>query len=111
MLLNHQHAQLGFMVAVKIHDYTITWFISTSQSSRVKDIEDGIKAAVVEYENWQVSRIGRDVIPDKLISLCQGAGAKRIIVDGLEYTELDKSTIAKFAENPLRIIFGGIEDI
>jgi phage-related baseplate assembly protein len=91
-------------------DYTVEWFITPAQSSRVAEIQDGIKAAVAEYEAWQTERIGRDIIPDKLIQLCQGAGAKRIVLDGLDFTRLDQTLIASFVDNPDRINFGGVEN-
>jgi hypothetical protein len=45
-----------------------------------------------------------------LIQLCQGAGAKRVVIDGLDFAQLGKSTVARFIDNPDRISFGGLED-
>jgi len=91
-------------------DYTVKWFITPAQSNRVTEIQESITAAVAKYEAWQTIRIGRDVIPDRLIQLCQGAGAKRVALDGLDFAQLDKSLVAKFVDNPDRISFGGVED-
>lgn len=96
-------------VAVETVDYTVTWFITEAQSSRVAEIQDGIAAAVAEYEAWQTVKIGRDINPDKLVRLCVGAGAKRVELDGLAFTPLDGTQVTQIAERADRIRFGGIE--
>jgi len=90
-------------------DYTVEWFVTQAQSSRITQIQDGIREAVAEYEAWQTARIGRDIVPDKLVQLCQGAGAKRVVLNGLDFARLDNSIVAKFLDNPARVSFGGVE--
>jgi phage-related baseplate assembly protein len=109
-----QHRPLSDFVAVypinhEPVDYSIQWFITSSQATQFNEINERIKTAVKEYEAWQVERAGRDIVPDRLIKMCLEAGAKRVILDGLYFTHIDKSSVANFIENPDRIIFGGVE--
>jgi phage-related baseplate assembly protein len=90
-------------------DYTLRWFVTTEQATDLEQIQRNIALAVIEYETWQRERAGRDIIPDKLIKLCQSAGAKRIVLTGLNFTQISKRQVANFIENPDRIIFGGVE--
>jgi len=88
-------------------DYTLTWYITTEQAIQYTAIEERINAAVAEYEAWQIERIGRDVNPDRLVQLCLAAGAKRIEIGDLEFTELGRNTVAHI--NSREIIFGAVE--
>jgi phage-related baseplate assembly protein len=90
-------------------DYTVVWYIANSQGTQLTEIAAAIKQAVKDYEAWQTARAGRDIVPDRLIELCRGAGAKRITHNGLEFTNIDRSSVAQFIENPDRIVFGGVE--
>jgi len=90
-------------------DYTIKWFVTSEQAVDLHNIEDGISRAVSEYEVWQKGKAGRDIIPDNLIKLCLGAGAKRVELMGLEFRALSSRQVASFASNPNRIVFGGVE--
>jgi len=89
-------------------DYSLTWFITTEQAIQFKIIEERVNAAVAEYEAWQIDRIGRDVNPDRLVQLCLAAGAKRVEFDGLVFTELGRTTVARF--NSREVAFGGVEN-
>jgi len=87
--------------------YSLTWYISREQGAQFKEIERGIESAVAEYETWQTAQVGRDIIPDKLISLCRAAGAKRIKLEGLNFERIDATAVVKFVDT--KIIEGGIE--
>ena len=89
-------------------DYSLTWFITTEQAIQFKIIEERVNAAVAEYEAWQIDRIGRDINPDRLVQLCLAAGAKRVEFDGLVFTELERTMVARF--NSREVAFGGVEN-
>jgi len=115
VLNNQKHRPITDMVVVypinaEPVDYTVTWFLSESQGAMFEQISAAVAQAVKEYEAWQIERAGRSIVPDKLIQRCLGAGARRVALNGLEFTQIDGSSIAEFAENPDRIIFGGIEN-
>ena len=90
-------------------DYSIEWFITSNQATQFNEINERVKEAVKNYEAWQVERVGRDIVPDRLIKMCLEAGAKRVVLEDLYFTHIDKSSVANFIENPDRIIFGGVE--
>jgi phage-related baseplate assembly protein len=91
-------------------NYDITWFLLESQGTMFNQISAAVAQAVKDYEAWQVERAGRSIIPDKLIQLCLGAGARRVVISNLEFTEIDRTSVVEFLPNPERIIFGGIEN-
>jgi phage-related baseplate assembly protein len=110
-----QHRPLTDFVAVypinyEPIDYSVTWYITSGQAILFNEINERIQNAIRAYESWQVERVGRDIVPDRLIRLCLEAGAKRVVLDGLYFTKIDNSSIVKFVENPERIIFGGVEN-
>jgi len=114
ILNEKQHRPLSDFVAVypinhEPVDYSIEWFITSSQATQFNEINERVKEAVKNYEAWQVERAGRDIVPDRLIKMCLEAGAKRVVLDNLYFTHIDKSSVANFIENPDRIIFGGVE--
>jgi phage-related baseplate assembly protein len=87
--------------------YTATWFITTEQAVNYTAIAEAVAAAVDEYNAWQTERIGRDINPDRLVQLCRAAGAKRVVLSGLNFTSLNRNTVARIANS--EIIFGGVE--
>jgi len=88
-------------------EYTLTWYITAEQATQFTAVEARIKAAVVNYEIWQVERIGRDINPDRLVQLCLAAGAKRVEIDGIEFTQLGRDTVAHFVDREIN--FGRVE--
>lgn len=103
--------QVEVLPAVAVgFDYTVTWYITEEQAPFISDIGTAIKKAVTNYEAWQTAKIGRDLNPDKLIRACLGAGAKRVIIDNMEFTSLNKTQVVQFAVNQNRVVFGAIED-
>jgi len=88
-------------------DYTLTWYITTEQATQFAAVQERIQKAVEAYEAWQTERIGRDINPDRLVQLCLAAGAKRVEVDGLEFTQLGRDTVTHI--NSSEIIFGAVE--
>jgi len=88
-------------------EYSLIWYITAEQGTQLVTIGDRIKAAVANYEAWQVERIGRDINPDRLVQLCLAAGAKRVEIDGLEFTQLGRDTIVHFINREVN--FGNVE--
>jgi phage-related baseplate assembly protein len=88
-------------------NYSVTWYITSEQGTQFTQIEEKIKSAVAEYEAWQTERIGRDINPDKLISLCRAAGAKRVELSGLVFTPISDDKVTHIVGS--EIITGGVE--
>lgn len=92
-----------------VSDYSLTWYLTKSTSSLQSAIAKKITEAVVQYETWQTSTLGRDINPDELIALCKAAGAKRIVLNGLDYRSLSQNEVCQFNTNANRILYGGEE--
>lgn len=90
-------------------NYSVKWFLSDSNLSQQSTIANNIERAIAEYENWQITKLGRDINPDELIHRCKQAGAKRIEISGMSYRVLANNEVCSFAKNDSRIIFGGTE--
>jgi phage-related baseplate assembly protein len=89
-------------------DINVTYYINRSASSRATTIQADVATAVSEYAKWQRARIGRDINPDKLVSMMLAAGAKRVIVTSPGYTSIPNTSVAKV--NSITATYGGLED-
>ncbi len=56
-------------------------------------VQSAVTNAVNEYVAWQSGKLGRDIVPDELISRIIGAGAKRCVITTPVYTVLQDGTI------------------
>ena len=85
-----------------------TYYISSADASMQQTIQEKVEAALQEYLLWQSGKIGRDITPDKLISLVYAAGAKRLTLTSPSYAVTNKQSIAKNKSAVLTC--GGLED-
>lgn len=100
--------------SVSMYDIDIKYYVSSKNATEaIKAIEDSeyvltngdkIKGAIEQYRLWQDSTIGRDINPDKLISLLMNPagdhsvpGAERIEITAPEYLQLNGPKIAHFS--------------
>ena len=60
------------------YEVQITWYLSRSQEPLLSTIQAKVLAAVEQYRLWQRAKPGRDILPLKLSSLIEQAGARRI---------------------------------
>lgn len=94
--------------ATKQYDVELTYYIDSSNKSRVASIQSDINTAVSIYNTWQTEKIGRDINPSYLIQKVMATGAKRVEVVKPSFTKLDKTTIATLGT--VKITYGGLED-
>lgn len=67
-----------------------TYYILSSYSARVVDIQSKVQSAVNEYVAWQASKLGRAIRPTELIARVQGIdGIQRINLTEPEYKALE----------------------
>lgn len=94
------------------YSINFTYYISSSDQSRADAIQAAVEEAVEQYEADQRS-IGKDIVPDELISLVKTAGAKRLnITDASfapKYTVVGADKVAALSGTPT-ITYGGLED-
>lgn len=84
------------------------WFLKKADATLLSAITRNVNAAVEDYRVWQRSQPGRDINPDRLISLVEQAGAKRIELEKPVFTSLEPGQIAR--EKDWSFTFGGLED-
>lgn len=90
-------------------NYSIRWFLSEFNLMSQSIIAKNVEQAVIDYEIWQSTKLGRDINPDELIHRCKSAGAKRIEITGMSYRVLKNNEVCSFVTLVNRINFGGTE--
>ncbi|MDD6812450.1 MAG: baseplate J/gp47 family protein [Lachnospiraceae bacterium] len=81
------------------YEIDVTYYTTPeNESDCIKTIE-GKDGAIDRFIEWQDTKMGRDINPDKLRALCLspdgGSGCTRIMVTSPEYTELKETEVAK----------------
>ena len=79
----------------------VTYYVGNSDTSK----KTAIEAAVSEYQEWQVGKIGRAISPDKLRSLMYAAGAARVEIAAPAHQELSENEVAQIGT--VTITYGG----
>jgi len=91
-------------------NYTLDWWLSPENASNKDIIAERISDVVSEWEDWITGGLGREIIPDTLISACLKAGAKRVQLDGLGYYKPPADMALAFNQsNPNKITYKGVE--
>lgn len=86
----------------------VDWTLPKADGALLATRRAAVETAVERYRLWQRSAPGRDIVPTKLISLMEQAGARRIVVRGPAYTVLETRQIAR--ETSVSVNFLGVED-
>lgn len=86
----------------------VQYWINRSDINKAATIQAAVEQAVTDYVSWQQSKIGRDINPDKLISLMEQAGAKRVAVTEPVFSVMPDATIGRIGTKT--VSYGGIED-
>lgn len=96
--------------APDIAEYQVAgiYYISSDDEKMEQTIKDQVESTLQKYQQWQSAKIGRDITPDKLVSLVNAAGAKRLVLTQPVYTVVNAQSIAKCTAAALT--YGGIEN-
>ena len=86
----------------------VQYWINRSDINKAATIQAAVEQAVTDYVSWQQSKIGRDINPDKLISLMEQAGAKRVAVTEPVFSVMPDATIGRIGTKT--VSYGGIEN-
>lgn len=85
------------------YDIELTYYVEADNESDVVESIESASGAINQYKEWQDTKMGRDINPDKLRAMClapsTGKGCTRIIVNEPTYTELSSVQVAKFSGN------------
>ena len=90
------------------YQISASYYINRSDQAAAAMIQAAAEQALVDYIEWQSSKIGRDINPDELISRLKQAGVKRVVVTHPAYSALSASQIASCSGSALT--YAGIED-
>lgn len=90
------------------YELDVEWTLSRRNEALAASVTAAVGAAVEKYRIWQRGKPGRDILPTKLISLMEQAGARRVIVRSPAYTVLEDRQLAR--ETSVTVRYGGIED-
>lgn len=93
--------------ATSSYDINIVYYTTPENEADCVRAVEGSGGAIDQYIYWQGAALDRDINPDqlrKLILSPEGEmeglpGADRVIITAPVYTELDKTTVAKFTGN------------
>lgn len=85
------------------YDIDITYYTTEeNESDCIKTIE-GAAGSIQQFIEWQGTKLGRDINPDRLRTLClapsEGTGCKRIVVNAPVFTSLMETQIAVYSGN------------
>lgn len=87
------------------------YWIGREDSSRAEQIKAEVTAAVEKYRLWQQGKIGRDILPAKLIQYVMQAGASRIdspTMKPADFKALESGQVAQCTD--VKIVYEGIKD-
>lgn len=94
--------------AIATFNVNVQYWINRSDINKAATIQAAVEQAVTDYVSWQQSKIGRDINPDKLISLMEQAGAKRVAVTEPVFSVMPDATIGRIGTKA--VSYGGIEN-
>ncbi len=89
---------------VATYDIELTYYTTPANESGCVETIEGSDGAIAHYQYWQGSALNRDINPDYLRKLILApdweenlTGATRVTVVSPVYTDLNKTTVAKFS--------------
>lgn len=93
------------------YELELHYWIGREDSSRAEQIKADVTAAVEKYRLWQQGKIGRDILPAKLIQYVMQAGASRIdspTMKPADFKALESGQVAQCTD--VKIVYEGIKD-
>lgn len=90
------------------YEIDVEWTLSRRNEALASSTRAAVDAAVEKYRLWQRGKPGRDILPTKLISLMEQAGARRVVVRSPAYTVLADRQLAR--ETSVAVKYAGLED-
>lgn len=85
------------------YDIEIKYYVTAENEHAAIQAIEGTGGAIEQFHSWQTGKVGRDINPDKLRSLClapsEGVGCLRIDVSAPAYAQLSERDLAQFSGN------------
>jgi len=85
------------------------YWIEAERATEAASIIDAVNTAVGDYIAWQKSKLGLDIIPDRLHKLIMDCGVKRVVITEPVFSVLKSHEVAQF-NGAKSIIYEGLED-
>lgn len=83
------------------YDIDITYYTTEENESDCIETIEGANGSIQQFIEWQGTKLGRDINPDRLRTLClapgNGTGCKRIVVNAPAFTPLMETQIAVYS--------------
>lgn len=92
------------LVEYRIH---VIWYLAKDSQALLSTISGRVEQAVESYRLWQREMPGRDILPLRLASLMEQAGARRIELVEPAFRKLEGWQLAR--ESSVEVTFGGVE--
>lgn len=93
------------------YEIKVSYYLRNEDKNIADSIREKIAAAVENYRQWQQGKIGRDIVPAKLISLVMNAGASRLgEITPANYERLDATQVAQCPPENITISFIDYDD-
>lgn len=86
----------------------VVWYLARDSQALLETISARVAQAVESYRLWQRTMPGRDIIPLRLASLMEQAGARRIELAEPAFRKLQGWQLAR--ESAVEVTFGGVEE-
>lgn len=93
------------------YELELHYWISREDSSRAEQIKADVEKAVERYRVWQQGKIGRDILPARLIQYVMQAGASRIdnpTMKPVDFQKLESDQVAQCTG--VKIVYEGYKD-
>lgn len=93
------------------YELELHYWISREDSSRAEQIKADVERAVEKYRVWQQGKIGRDILPARLIQYVMQAGASRIDNQTMKPADFQKLESDQVAQcTGVKIVYEGYKD-
>ena len=89
------------------YDIAVTYYVNQSDLNRSNVIQERVNDAILDYEMWQRTQIGKDINPDVLTEKMIAAGAKRVEITSPQFTILSDNEVAGLGTKS--VTYGGLE--
>lgn len=90
-------------------DINVTYYLDAADKNDTVSIQTAVNQAVSAYVLWQEGKIGRDIVPDRLLAGIIQAGAKRATIMSPAYATVSETAIGM--AGTINVTFGGIDDV
>lgn len=90
------------------YDIDFVYYVNKKDEAKASIIQTAVNQAVNDFINWTKSKIGRDVIPEELITRIKNAGAYKV---DLTTPSKQSLTIEQLAYvDKINVVYGGLTD-